>query len=254
MTPSQLRRGYGPIYRYLSRCGNDLSAPAKSVLFSLLERLGENASAWPSQQTIASDTGFSERSVRSALGELGERGFVESRRRGLGLTNLYTVDIEAILSWAENGNGHRCAPAMVAATELPPTALRRTTIEEPPLEDSLSNESEDAARELRPKKTAITTAFKERMRSTYGPGLADFEEAWAFHLDSSYLRKKLDKQAYMDGRLAAAVKREAERRTQNGNGNRLTGGRRSGAPDAEVHDRSAYGTAALRLRANFVEG
>lgn len=32
VTPAQLRSGYGPIYRYLSRCGDSLAPASKLVL------------------------------------------------------------------------------------------------------------------------------------------------------------------------------------------------------------------------------
>ena len=36
LTPGDLRRGYGPIYRRLSRCGDEMSNPAKLVMLNLL--------------------------------------------------------------------------------------------------------------------------------------------------------------------------------------------------------------------------
>jgi hypothetical protein len=165
VTPAQLRRGFGPIYRYLSRCGSDLSAPAKLVLLNLLERLGQSSSANPRQERIARDIDYSERAVRSALDELAGRGFISAKRLGLGRANVYTLDIERILDWAERGLGARDGAATAgpeppffadqdrsnsagpdrhlfagpdqtpaAFAEVAPTAspTRRTTREEPP--------------------------------------------------------------------------------------------------------------------------
>jgi len=78
-----------------------MSAPAKLVLLNLLERLGQNSSAWPSQKTISADTGLSERTVRDALRDLEEMRFITTQRRGPGATNAYDLDLLEILRWAE---------------------------------------------------------------------------------------------------------------------------------------------------------
>ena len=103
ITAPQLRRGYGPIYRYLSRCGDALSTNAKLVLLNILERAGEGTNAWPTQQTMATDLALAERTIRNATAELTGLGLVSVQRRGLGLSNVYTVHAETILAWAENG-------------------------------------------------------------------------------------------------------------------------------------------------------
>ena len=104
LSPAQLRRGYGPIIRRLSRCGDELPIPAKLVLLNLLERLGQNASAWPAQDTIAADTGLSVRSVIAALAHLREAGFVEVRQMpgASGRRNIYDLDLASLLNWAEH--------------------------------------------------------------------------------------------------------------------------------------------------------
>lgn len=90
-----------------------------------------------------------------------------------------------------------------------------------PTEDKSSSEEGADAPLPRPKKTALTVGFKAEMAATYGAQLRDFEETWAFHQDSAYLKKKDDKQAYMEGRLKAAVAREATYARSNSNGRNL---------------------------------
>jgi DNA-binding transcriptional MocR family regulator len=116
ISASRLRRGFGPIYRRLFRCGDEMSTWEKLVLGNLLERLGQNATAWPSQQTIALDLNVSVRTVRDALVGLGERGYLASRRRGNGQSNLYELDLDALLDWAEGARRRRRADRHV----LPP--------------------------------------------------------------------------------------------------------------------------------------
>lgn len=85
----------------MSRSGKTFSPYARLVLMNLLERLGQNSRAWPAQTLIASDVGCSPRQVINALDELKAAGFVVARRRGQGRTNDYTLDLNAILEWAE---------------------------------------------------------------------------------------------------------------------------------------------------------
>ena len=103
MTPSQLRRGYGPIYRRLSRCGAELSYPSKLVLINLMERVGQSARDWGPPTTIAEDTGLSSHAVNAALASLGEAGFVSSQH--LPGRNIYELELGALIEWAERGTG-----------------------------------------------------------------------------------------------------------------------------------------------------
>lgn len=97
----QLRRGFGPIYRKLSRCGSELSIAERMVLINLLERLGQNGKAWPSRQRMADDLGISTKSVDRAVARLVANGWISTVRRGLGQPNDYYVDVARLLSWAE---------------------------------------------------------------------------------------------------------------------------------------------------------
>lgn len=119
VTPAQLRRGYGPIYRWLSRCGMQLETTEKLVLLNLLERQGQNASAWPVQNTICEDTGLGERTVRRALRALEDHGFIATGRSAPGAQNVYEVVLNTILDAAEHRtNGDSLSgrpPASVAA-------------------------------------------------------------------------------------------------------------------------------------------
>ena len=101
LTPARLRRGYGPIYRKLSRCGTYISNPAKLVLLNLMERLGQNANAWPSQDTIGQDVDLARQTVNECLKELAGIGFISWKRRGLGQTNIYSLNLDALISWGE---------------------------------------------------------------------------------------------------------------------------------------------------------
>lgn len=128
LTAARLRRGYGPIYRRLWRCGDEISLHGKAVLAHLLERLGQSSTAWPRQQRVAEDLGIGERTVREALRELEAIGFVATRRRGLGLPNEYTLNMGALLDWAERrtrtadsaGLERQAAPPDSAGPERPP--------------------------------------------------------------------------------------------------------------------------------------
>jgi hypothetical protein len=75
------------------RSDRTLSHKAKEIYEQLLSYMWfKSDRCWPSQSTLASDTGYSRRSVIRALNELYERGYIEKWRRGLGLTNYYFIN------------------------------------------------------------------------------------------------------------------------------------------------------------------
>jgi hypothetical protein len=63
-----------------------------------------NDRVWPSQATIGRDTNMSEPTVRKALRELTEAGFIRPRRLGQGHSNEYLFNFDALDLWAQNGS------------------------------------------------------------------------------------------------------------------------------------------------------
>ncbi len=145
MTPATLRRGFGPIYRKVTRCGSEVSPFAKLVLLNLLERQGQNSTAWPGQKLIASDLAISERVVWDALKELQALGWLTVHRRGLGMTNAYVLDIERLVAWAEHRVTSESSLAPDAAQE--PHEERILPIKDLP-KRSLPKERNAAARSV----------------------------------------------------------------------------------------------------------
>jgi biotin operon repressor len=67
----------------------------RGVLVDILSHLGENEEAFPSQETIASNLGISESTVKSAVTTLEKKGFIKTVRRR-GHVNCYRVnDLES---------------------------------------------------------------------------------------------------------------------------------------------------------------
>ena len=64
---------------------------AKLVYAMLLKYAWANDSCFPGQQTLASDMGAGERTVRTYLKELEQAGYLKITQRGLGKTNLYEL-------------------------------------------------------------------------------------------------------------------------------------------------------------------
>lgn len=61
----------------------DLRAPERHVLLVLANYADERGMCWPSQRHLADATGYSERTIRDALGKLEDSGYVDRRgRRG----------------------------------------------------------------------------------------------------------------------------------------------------------------------------
>ena len=71
----------------------DLSVGAKLYYAMLLKYAREKDYCFPGQQTLATDMGSSERSVRTYQKELEDAGFLEVTQRGLGRTSLYKLDL-----------------------------------------------------------------------------------------------------------------------------------------------------------------
>ena len=70
-----------------------LSVGAKLYYAMLLKYAREKDYCFPGQQTLATDMGSSERSVRTYQKELEAAGFLTVQQRGLGQTSLYTLDL-----------------------------------------------------------------------------------------------------------------------------------------------------------------
>ena len=71
----------------------DLSVGAKLTYAMLLKYAWSDDACFPGQQTLATDLGAGERSVRTYLKELEDAGFLEVTQRGLGKTNLYRLHL-----------------------------------------------------------------------------------------------------------------------------------------------------------------
>jgi predicted transcriptional regulator len=89
------------ISRAISRCGGQLEPVEKLVLLNLVHRKGHNPTAWPSQDAISRDTGYSVSYVQRALRKLEELGLIQRRRRNRGRSNEYPIDFTRIARWFE---------------------------------------------------------------------------------------------------------------------------------------------------------
>lgn len=71
--------------------------PADKIIYLLLSSRagGHGVQAWPSQQTLASDSGFSESTVKRALKRLQQRGFITVQvvRTKHGRRNVYFLEL-----------------------------------------------------------------------------------------------------------------------------------------------------------------
>lgn len=104
ITVARLSRSFGPLYKKLSQCGDELTIAERMVLINLLERLGQSSTTWPSRGQIASDLGISASSVDRAIHALKAKGWLSVRRPGQGRPNTYTIEVESLLDWAETGD------------------------------------------------------------------------------------------------------------------------------------------------------
>lgn len=75
----------------------DLTPAAKMTYAMLLSYAWQNDYCFPGQERLAGDIGVSDRSVRTYLKELEEKGLLSIRQQGQGKPNLYTLDLQAKL-------------------------------------------------------------------------------------------------------------------------------------------------------------
>ena len=69
----------------------DLSAGAKLVYAMLLSYAWYNDAVYPGQDTMAKEMGAGKRSIVRFIAELEKIGYLEVKRRGQGLTNVYVL-------------------------------------------------------------------------------------------------------------------------------------------------------------------
>src|SRR5438105_6187277 len=68
-----------------------LSASGKLVYAKLLSYAWYNEHVYPGQERMAEELGMGLRTVSGAIAELQKLGYLKVQRRGLGLTNIYTL-------------------------------------------------------------------------------------------------------------------------------------------------------------------
>lgn len=92
MTTHELKTDTGP-FALVPRWVLELATPTELVVYAWLADHAdrENGVCWPGQDRLARLAGVSDRTVRTALQGLAEKGCVSQTRRGLGLTNVYIV-------------------------------------------------------------------------------------------------------------------------------------------------------------------
>ena len=69
----------------------ELSSNAKVAYAKLLSYAWHQNRVYPGQERMAADTGMSRPTISRAIQELVRDGWLEVRRRGLGMTNIYVL-------------------------------------------------------------------------------------------------------------------------------------------------------------------
>lgn len=72
----------------------DITPSEKCVLVNLMLYAGKDGIAFPSQNTLGKDMGFSERQVRNCLVSLKNKGFIKWEKRGYSKSNQYSISKE----------------------------------------------------------------------------------------------------------------------------------------------------------------
>lgn len=92
--PEHPVEGFAIIPNWMARDGG-ISPAAKAVYVNLSSRCGREGACWPSQQTIASETGYGVRRVKDAVAELVSLGVVKVRveKTPRGRRNHYSLKV-----------------------------------------------------------------------------------------------------------------------------------------------------------------
>lgn len=86
-------QGFTQVPNFLLKAKN-LSAGDKLAYAMLLSYAWQNDSCFPGQRCLAEDLGLDERSVRRHLKSLEKNQLLTIKRRGLGKTNIYELDLK----------------------------------------------------------------------------------------------------------------------------------------------------------------
>lgn len=84
----------------------DLSSNGKVAYALLLSYAWYNNRVFPGQERMANDMGTSRPTVTKAIGELERAGYLEIKRRGQGLTNIYILRHTVKKKWENEADVH----------------------------------------------------------------------------------------------------------------------------------------------------
>ncbi len=85
-----LKHGFTQLPNYVLK-DKKLSFGARLTYAVLLSYAWQEDSCFPGQQRMAEDLGASDRSIRTFLGELKDRGYIDWKQQGLNKTNIYYI-------------------------------------------------------------------------------------------------------------------------------------------------------------------
>src|SRR5665213_811648 len=88
------QKGFTMVPNYLL-ISDQISPGAKLAYAMLLKYVWEKDYCFPGQETLAKEMGVTRQSVNTYLKELQQQKFIDIKRRGQGLTNVYVVYVKA---------------------------------------------------------------------------------------------------------------------------------------------------------------
>ena len=130
-----------------------LSGGAKLAYAVLLSYAWGKDRCFPGQETMATDLGGGERSVRRYMGELAEAGLVEIQHRGLGRTNLYIIKQLRPATMADDSDTTHVRAAKVADQDRP----KETVLDRPFWPPKNTQYEEDEEKKMQPSNFEVST-------------------------------------------------------------------------------------------------
>ena len=205
-----LRDGFAPIPHTLIRTER-LSGNQKVLLFLLMSRADRNGDSWEGQEAMARKVGVSLRTLQTLLSSLREKGIAEWARRGLGKTNLYTINqkgIEDFIEAESAQSGHATDAYWIRNPDVSghaPVAYK----EDPDEEEPKKNIRPKEITKERVTRKEVDEEFRGKMRQKYQAALGDQVD---FQIDLALAHKAAKNyshpQLYVQNWLNQTVKRD----------------------------------------------
>lgn len=147
-------KGYTPIYNYVL-LDTRVSASARLLLCILIMHCGLDDNCFPSQNTLATELGYSDRYVRILLNKLIAANLIEKTRNGYNKTNTYWIS-EKLLVERDRNSSSTPSGKVIPISMGNPIPTKSTHIK---VKDKNSSEGIEILRKIMEEKGLLKTSL-----------------------------------------------------------------------------------------------